>query len=110
MSAADVKPALTWEEWRDWRRREWLPGVPTVNDIAGLEPADKHKAAAVALDGQGFGFTHEMLDALESVYSGCVNFAPSPSTEEERIDEARTYRLVEQAISNLRALLPPRED
>ena len=110
MNSRHVKPALTWEEWNDWRRREWLPGVHTINDIAGLEPSDKHKAAALALNGEAFGFTHHMLDALESVYSGCVNFAPSPTTDEERADEARTYGLVEQAISNLRALLPPRED
>jgi hypothetical protein len=110
MSPSNVKPALTWEEWKDWHRREWLPGVNTINDIAGLEPPDKHKAAALALDGQAFGFTDEMLDALETVYSGYINLAPSPSTPEERADEERTYQLVEQAISNLRALLPPRRD
>lgn len=109
MSVPDVRPALTWEEWRAWRRREWLPGVHTINDIAGLERPERHKAAAVALHRQAFGFTHDMLDAIESVYSGCLNFSPGPANAEEAADEESTYRLVEQALANLRALLPPRE-
>lgn len=109
MSVPDVRPASTREEWKARRRREWLLGVHTINDIAGLEPPDRHKAAAVALDGQRFGFTHDMLDAIEGVYSGCLNFSPGPDSAEEAADQESTYRLVEQAVANLRALLPPRE-
>ena len=71
----------------------------TVNDWR-LAVIRDHLAALP--DGHGGKITREMVDDVETVLSGCRNFAPSDN------DDARLYRSVESLIAALRSILPAR--
>lgn len=82
-----LKKALSDEEWgaawfdRLWHTRAW-------NDLSD------HAKAATLLHGQPFGFTWEMVDALNEL--GHYN------------QSAESAELAARAIANIAALLPPR--
>lgn len=92
-----IKPALTAKEWYvaledhssrvSAMRRAWYnPESPETND---------HALAALALHGQRFGFTREMVKAIRA----CAEFS-GPDRDSE---------LADAAAECIEALLPPEE-
>ena len=77
-----IEPALTPEEWAEFRAGKLLTTRP-------------HATAALCLHGKPFGFTREMLDALRDA----VESSESPDD----------YPLAMKAMELIASLLPPRE-
>lgn len=121
----DVKPALTAEEWRsaygsfrDGKRYASVDGVLHVylrasgdnevhHSVIGHE---RHALAAMALDGQPFGFTWEMVDALRKAVDALYVEATEYMTVVERWNvETPEMQLASEAADRIAALLPPRE-
>jgi hypothetical protein len=100
----EVPPALTAEEWEDYRRRGVHVSISSVRYVGGLEPHYRHQAAALALDGlvvdgKAAGFTRAGLAALEFVYQKCAAFYG--------VDE--TVMRAHEELQKIAALLPPEE-
>lgn len=92
---AKVAAALGAEEWEVARA-----AGPRVTGARLVEAGDqvmtgltRHGLAAVALDGQPFGFTWDMLDALRDEYQFALG---------------RNKQRMGDAIARIEALLPPR--
>ena len=107
-----IKPALTPEEWAArgimrpaglshtlcaFRRRGGKLDVGLVGHEGSstIHPQHAHAVAALLLNGQPFGFTWEMVDALRDA----VECAESPDD----------YPLALKAVGLVEALLAPRE-
>jgi hypothetical protein len=106
-----IKPALTAEEWAqeiadnstadEWTGEgEGEAGLLNGDLIVGYDDGvayqsvkERHRAAALALYGQAFGFTREMLRAIRH----CAEFS-GPDAESE---------LAHEAADRIEALLPP---
>lgn len=67
----------------------------------------RHALAAIALYGQKFGFTREMVNALRVVVRGWGGCDDKSGTGENEYVGEELYPLLEAAIENLEALLPP---
>lgn len=120
--ADDVKPALTAEEWRiRCAERAGKPGdagfvavrSPRMQCVAiggtatntgdfYLFRDDCHAVAALALDGQPFGFSWEMQDAIQYCVARCASLKGNEAD--------RRYReMARQACDRIAGLLPPRD-
>ena len=101
-----MRPALTPEE---WRKRDAHPYHAVLVDFGrcgcgqarivnlydpSVEPKQGHKLAALALDGQPFGFTREDLTTLREA----VAYDPTVGWLSERLESLAT---------RIEALLPP---
>ena len=113
MSAdAKIEPALTAEEWKQWRNGGILGlAIKTRVGVAGNErlyvdaipisaPHDYHSLAAPLLDGQRFGFTREDVALLKEVSEAANSVFPL------ELDESESARLTSIA-ARIEALLPP---
>jgi hypothetical protein len=82
--------------------------VSQVVAIAG--PEQLHTVAALALHGNPFGFTWEMVDALRSLLADAAAWHSGfDSSDEIREIINSSFRLADTAVDNIAALLPPRE-
>jgi hypothetical protein len=114
---SDVKPALTPEEWANFKDS----GFPLTlscdpphfvdigDDVRTIRVSDSlHAVAAFCLHRQPFGFTREMLAAVEFTlrdYSRTLSHMPISSPARPFWDEHVTqFGLL---VANLKALLPP---
>lgn len=98
-----IKPALTPEEWKEFVSQEplfkWVDlANPDVRKLvlrprAATDQPNFHGIAALALYGQPFGFTREMLSALRELST----LAP---------DHAELWELADAATDRIEALLP----
>lgn len=59
----EMKPALTAEEWTEWREKGWLP---TYSELGSKY---RHGCAALCLEEQPFGFTREDVEKLRAMAS-----------------------------------------
>jgi hypothetical protein len=107
------QPALTPEEWRDtgaghdWRAVTIEGGEVAVHgemQTISVPSELRHALAALALHGQPFGFTHEMVDALEDALATSVDSYAGTGLHDT------SHAAAALAITNLRSLLPPREN
>lgn len=108
-----LKPALKPEDWASRgvmfgsRGAAVLRGstltVGWDSEGVSMEGRERHALAALALHGQPFGFTWEMVDALRE--------ALVRSEGNDHADQwmGERGRLAFTALENLAALLPPRE-
>jgi hypothetical protein len=104
----EIKPALTAEEWADLSAAD-TDGFATVHliedgalyisrgDEAWIE-GRHHAVAALALHGQPFGFTWEMVDAIEAL-----------ARTVEKNGGATWVEIGRAAASRIAALLPSRD-
>ena len=97
---SEIKSALTAEEWTAWlkdgaRVPEMVDACYTAVFGGRARDGSRHAQAAVALHGQSFGFTRDMLRALREL--------GHPSQTIEDMDLANV------AIDRIEALLPPEE-
>ena len=101
-----MKPALTAEEWGRgmYSACVFQHNFPLYVD--GLyQPQNARKQAAILLHNQPFGFTREMVEALNRlVYLGSENAAFIDDPEYDGPIKDLAFR----AIDNLEALLPPK--
>jgi predicted nucleic acid-binding protein len=88
----EKKPALTPKQWEEIRR---LPFEQAAWRAAGTIYG-RHATAAVALNGEPFGFTWEDVEILRA------------STEDPEVAYVNYHRLRDLAV-RIEALLPPRE-
>lgn len=96
-----IEPALTPEEWAEWEVTQNGPLCVHRDTLGVLRCGDEylgdgHALAAVALHGQSFGFTWEMVFALQRAAS---------RLPESDLDEA----VLREAAACIASLLPPRE-
>ena len=102
---SEIKNALTAEEWAQSgidRRLAWGAMIRKDGRLEPghgiLEPDERHGLAALALCGQPFGFTREMLVALRKVFYGL--------DVDDGSFEANT-EVLRQVADRIEALLPP---
>lgn len=103
-----IKPALTAEQWQTYL--PVLQGDTATRDLnieAAIHAFGLQSAAALALYGQPFGFTREMVNALRIVVRGWDGCDDESETRENEYVGEEIYPLLEAAIENLEALLPP---
>lgn len=110
-----IKPALSPEEWvtldvaRDAGtnfERDEHGG--TVFMDGWCRPPHTHALAALALYGQPFGFTREMVDALRAICCDASIMHSDRCVGVGEYDEAAAkLALAESAVDRIAALLPP---
>lgn len=132
MASDDVTPALTPEQWASTPKvyfREPTSrypngpideatsygvelvaknGLAVWDDSWGLTvgATERHALAALALHGQPFGFTHEMLDGLKALADLSCTCGVVTSEDSDRWDVAMVQ--VPLLIERIKALLPPK--
>jgi len=109
---SEIKPAMTWQEWEeresygqgdgphDWMGFNW-------NGLIG----DKgpHAGAALLLRGQPFGFTWEMVDALDEAVSDIWAAGHEFDVGDDANAATKQRAAMVETIRDLiAALLPPR--
>lgn len=99
---SEIKPALTAEEWEQARRQHFV----TTWHMFGA-----HGAAALCLEGEPFGFTHEDVDLLEgeATKRGFSAMDDEAFGITGSVDRDKQRRL-QSLAARLAALLPPRAE
>lgn len=129
MSDAAIAPALTPEQWDEIRERggtvaqgrqagaftEGHTDAVAVSLHTGFrvgyfEGTARHALAALALHGQPFGFTHEMVKALEErLAMADIGDGDRISSRAEWAEAERETALAREAIAHIAALLQPKD-
>jgi hypothetical protein len=113
-----IPPALTVDEWTDLLRtdNEELEGCDADEIAEDLERRREsaaswhadykryHKAAAVCLYGQPFGFTQDDVDTLDALYGMALNAIAERGDLEDATVPPRAWTV----IAKIEALLPPK--
>ena len=60
-----VEPALSAEGWEDYNAKVRFDGQTVESDCCWCPLGSRHEVAARCLDGQDFGFTRAMVEAVE---------------------------------------------
>ena len=103
MAHSEIKPALTAEEWAEWREKGWLPKYSALLEVERLGPEDRHAYAALCLDGQPSGFTRKHEELVRN-FIGCE--WGRMTSEEMAVAESDL-----DSLANLiEALLPPEDE
>lgn len=125
----DVKPALTKEQWNGGvpvnvdmvDLAVWLPedGAVHIQDyietyVLRFSPDERHALAALALHRQGYGFSWEDVDWLESIAAPLRSMVFMVEAGQGTIDQKTAKRVaaelawLESLRDRIAALLPPR--
>ena len=96
-----IEPALTPEEWAEWEITQSGPLSVRRDTFGALQCGgcylgDGHAVAAVALHGRPFGFTWEMVYAIERAADRLSGSDPNEV-------------ILREAAARIASLLPPRE-
>lgn len=114
---AEIAPALTPEEWAVGsvdrnsveanRRDDGVWALSASHCMCPIDTEDNHALAALALDGQPFGFTWEGHDALRKMLDHADRWLASRMFDDRECNLLQAARAETEKIA---ALLPPREE
>ena len=105
----EIKPALTAEEWAEITDPEIHSREKMLYEISYLWGRPRpHAVAALCLDGQPFGFTREMLAALQrTITDAHVMHGDRVTDADERCECEAQLDLADAVADCVEALLPP---
>lgn len=112
MMPDEIKPALTAEQWAEVVAAPRGVVVPMLFpdgsrdiDFADIPSHSRHFLAALCLHGQPFGFTREMVKALEAVLQYAEQYAQEDWKYPNK--ESGDIALARATLDRIAALLPP---